>query len=251
MRLVGVAYGAIVAVLVVYASQPFAADFIVVIAGFVGLFALIGIASAVWSGARTRPWFWLVATVPGVMVLLFNSFYGPYALAHPADALSFATTLVILVAGITLITASLTAWLEIRRGRRLWDSGGRAGLVVAGLLGLVIGACLTSVLAAASTSTGAAIGQPPAATATVTAQNTRFLETRLDATSGQVLGIFVTNKDGFAHSFDVDALGVHVPLPAGATTFVALKPTAAGTVQFYCAVPGHRDAGMVGDIVVK
>jgi len=85
----------------------------------------------------------------------------------------------------------------------------------------------------------------------VTAERTKFLATGLEAKTGEVLGIFVTNKDGFAHSFDVDALGIHVPLPATSTTFVALKPTTTGTLQFYCAVPGHRDAGMVGAIAVK
>ena len=251
MAVVGVGYAAIVAVFVVYATQPFAADFIAVIAGFIVLFAVIGLASVAWTGARTRPWFWLVATAPGILVLLFNSFYGPYALAHPADALSFVTTLVVLVAGTLVILGSLTAWLDVRRGRRLWQVHGRAGFIVAGLAGLVAGACLTSVLAASSTSAGVALSQPPAETTSLTAQNTKFLETSLVATSGEVLGIFVTNKDGYAHSFDVDALGIHVPLPAASTTFVAINPTNAGTLQFYCAVPGHKDAGMVGTIAVK
>jgi uncharacterized cupredoxin-like copper-binding protein len=251
MGVVGVGYAAIVAVFVVYATQPFAADFMAVIAAFIVLFALIGLASVVWTGARTRSWFWLVATAPGILVLLFNGFYGPYALAHPADTLSFATTLVVLVAGILVIVGSLTAWLEVRRGRSLWQSQGRAGFVVVGVLGLVAGACLTSILAASSTSAGVALSQPPAETTSLTAQNTKFLETSLTAASGEVLGIYVTNKDGYAHSFDIDALGIHVPLPAASTTFVAIKPTGAGTLQFYCAVPGHKDAGMVGVIAVK
>jgi uncharacterized cupredoxin-like copper-binding protein len=113
------------------------------------------------------------------------------------------------------------------------------------VVGLVVGACLTSAAAASSTSAGTALGQPPATTALVTAQNTKFLDTSLEARSGEVLGVFVTNKDGYAHSFDVDVLGIHVPVPAHSTTFVAVKPTSAVSLQFYCAVPGHRDAGMV------
>jgi uncharacterized cupredoxin-like copper-binding protein len=251
MRLVGVGYAAIVAVFVVYATQPFAADFIVVIAAFIVLFTVVGLAAVAWAGALARPWFWLVSTAPGILVLLFNSFYGPYALAHPTDALSFVTTLVVLVAGILVVIASLTAWLEIRRGRLVWHARGRAGFIVAGVAGLVVGASLTSVLAASSSSAGTALGQPPARTVTVAAQNTRFLEASLEATSDEVLGIYVTNKDAYAHSFDLDALGIHVPLPAATTTFVAVMPTTAGALQFYCAVPCHRDAGMVGSIAVK
>ena len=173
------------------------------------------------------------------------------SLAHPADALSFVTTLSVLVAGILVVVGSLTAWLEVRRGRPLWQTRGRAGFVVAGVAGLVAGACLTSVLAASSTSAGTVLSEPPAATASVIAQNTKFLETPLAAKSGAVLGIFVTNKDGYPHSFDVDALGIHVPLPPASTTFIAVKPATAGVLQFFCAVPGHRDAGMAGTIAVQ
>jgi nitrite reductase (NO-forming) len=251
MRLVGAAYVVIIAVFIVYATQPFAADFIAVIVGFVVLFGVIGLASMAWAGARSRPWFWLVAMLPGVLVLLFNGFYAAYALGHPADALTFVTTLVVLVAGMLVVLGGLTAWLEVRRGRPLWEPRGRAGLVVVAVVASVSGACLTSLLAATSTSAGTALSQPPAATASVTAQDMRFLETALEAKTGEVLGIYVTNRDGYAHAFDVDALGIHVPMPATSTTFVALKPTAAGDLEFYCAVPGHKDAGMVGTINVE
>ncbi len=251
MRLVGAAYIVIIAVFLVYATQPFAADFIAVIIGFVVLFGVIGLASMAWAGARSRPWFWLVAMVPGVLVLLFNGFYAAYALGHPADAVSFVTTLVVLVAGMLVVLGGLTACLEVRRGRPLWESRGRAGLVVVAVVGSVTGACLTSLLAASSTSAGTALSQPPATTISVTAKDTRFLETTLEARAGEVLGVYVTNQDGYAHAFDVDALGIHIPVPANSTTFVALKPTAPGALEFYCAVPGHKDAGMVGTISIQ
>jgi uncharacterized cupredoxin-like copper-binding protein len=68
---------------------------------------------------------------------------------------------------------------------------------------------------------------------------------------GEVLGLFVTNNDGISHSFDVDSLDIHVDLPANSTTAIAIKPTEPGTLEFYCSVPGHREAGMVGTIDVK
>ena len=250
MRLVGPGYLAIVAVLAVYAAQPFAADFLVVLVAFILAFSVIGLASVAWNGARTRRWFWIVATLPGVLMLLFNGPFAPYALSHPADALSFGTTLLSIVAAALVIVGSLAAWREIGQRRELWEPGGRSSLVVASVAGIVLGACLTSIAAASSTSAGIALSGPPATTVTLTARNTRFLETALEARSGDVIGIFVTNSDGYAHSFDVDALAIHVALPAGSTTFVALKPTAAGRLEFYCAVPGHKDAGMVGSITV-
>jgi uncharacterized cupredoxin-like copper-binding protein len=42
-----------------------------------------------------------------------------------------------------------------------------------------------------------------------------------------------------------------VQLPPESTTAVAIKPTAPGSLEFYCSVPGHRDAGMVGTINIE
>lgn len=249
MVLVGAAYAVIAATFLAFATQPFAADFLVVIAGLVILFAAIGVAAVAWPGARTRPWFWILAAVLGIVVLLLNGFHAPYALTHPADALTFVTTLAVLVAGVLAIIGSLTAWREVRGGRPIWHVRGRAGLIVAGVVGLVLGASVTSVFAAASTGTGPALSAPPAATATLLAKDTAFVG-QLEAATGQVLGIFVTNADPYAHSFDVDELAIHVALPPASTTFVALEPTRDGQVPFYCGVPGHKDAGMVGTITV-
>ena len=68
---------------------------------------------------------------------------------------------------------------------------------------------------------------------------------------GDVLGIFVINRDPYGHSFDIDSLGIHVALPPNSTTAVAIKPTAAGNLEFYCSIPGHKAAGMVGTIAVQ
>ncbi len=249
MSVVGAAYAVIAATFLVFAAQPFAADFLAVISAFVVLFVVMGLASVAWPGARVRPWFWLVSTVVGLLVLLFNGFYAPYALTHPADALTFVTTLGVVVAGILVIVGSVTAWREVRGAGVVWDARGRAGLVVAGVVGLVLGASATSVFAAASMATGPAISEPPATTATLLARDTVFVGT-LEAASGEVLGILVTNEDPYAHSFDIDALAIHVPLPPSSTTFVAVQPTKGGPLPFYCGVPGHKDAGMVGTIAV-
>ncbi len=132
MRVVGLGYAAVVAVFVAYAFQPYAADFILVIAGFIVLFGVIGLASVLWAGSTRRPWFWLLAMVPGLLALLSGGSYGPYALTHPADTVAFVTTLLSLMGGLMIVFGSVTAWLEVRRGRSLWSSSGRAGPILAG-----------------------------------------------------------------------------------------------------------------------
>jgi len=37
----------------------------------------------------------------------------------------------------------------------------------------------------------------------------------------------------------------------GATNTMEFTPTKPGTHEFFCAVPGHKDAGMKGTLVVK
>ena len=249
MRLVGAAYLGMIAVLATYLPQPFAADFVIVLVVFIALYAAIALAT-LWSGATRRSWIWLLAAVGGGVMLLFDGPFAPYALMHPADAFAFVTSLVAMVAAVVAIVAGVVAWREVRSGHESWEARGRAGLVLGTIVGIVVGASLTSVAAASSASPGIALNGPPATTATLTALNTTFVEKTLPGKAGDVLGVFVTNKDGYAHAFDIDALGIHVALPADSTTFVAIRPTAAGQLQFYCGVPGHKDAGMAGTIDV-
>jgi hypothetical protein len=54
------------------------------------------------------------------------------------------------------------------------------------------------------------------------------------------------------HDFTVDELEVHVPVAPGETVEVTIPEDAApGEYKFYCSVPGHEAAGMVGTLVVE
>ena len=44
---------------------------------------------------------------------------------------------------------------------------------------------------------------------------------------------------------------VHVVASAGGESTVEFIPDAPGEYEFYCAVAGHREAGMVGKLIVK
>ena len=109
-------------------------------------------------------------------------------------------------------------------------------------------AAVAAVLAVAT-----AVGPGPATAAgggalTVDMANAAFEPTALTAPSGQVT-IQVVNRDLFWHSLTIDQPAVNVDVPVGGArrlTFT-LPP---GTYQFYCRVPGHRQAGMVGTLTV-
>ena len=44
---------------------------------------------------------------------------------------------------------------------------------------------------------------------------------------------------------------LHVAVPMGTTGKLQFTPSKPGTYEFYCSVTGHKEAGMVGTLVVK
>jgi uncharacterized cupredoxin-like copper-binding protein/mono/diheme cytochrome c family protein len=58
------------------------------------------------------------------------------------------------------------------------------------------------------------------------------------------------NDGASAHNFSIDELGIDVDIAPGETaqTVINAEP---GTYEYYCNVPGHREAGMVGTLVVE
>jgi uncharacterized cupredoxin-like copper-binding protein len=40
-------------------------------------------------------------------------------------------------------------------------------------------------------------------------------------------------------------------MAAGKPALALFTPTTTGTYSFYCGVPGHREAGMVGTLIVE
>jgi uncharacterized cupredoxin-like copper-binding protein len=48
----------------------------------------------------------------------------------------------------------------------------------------------------------------------------------------------------------IDELGVDILLAPGDTEVVSVTVDHAGTIQYICSIPGHEEAGMVGEIVV-
>lgn len=49
----------------------------------------------------------------------------------------------------------------------------------------------------------------------------------------------------------MDTYALHLAVAAGKRAQIDFRPTQAGDYEFYCAVAGHRDAGMRGTIHVE
>jgi uncharacterized cupredoxin-like copper-binding protein len=58
------------------------------------------------------------------------------------------------------------------------------------------------------------------------------------------------NEGAAPHNFSIDELEIDVDIDPGAQEEVVINAPA-GEYEFYCNVPGHREAGMVGTLVVE
>jgi plastocyanin len=77
-----------------------------------------------------------------------------------------------------------------------------------------------------------------------------FEETELTAPAGEIT-ITLTNASAVPHNVAVDgAEGVSDTIQDGGTAELTVD-LPAGTYEYYCDVPGHREAGMVGNLTVQ
>ena len=139
---------------------------------------------------------------------------------------------------------------------RLWVS--RVGLG----LGLSLAAACSSPL-----------GGAPAMALPVEAMEFAFTPATLEVTAGQPVALTLTNSGTLEHDFSIlefpieGAAGtdggmdhdmgemaeqpdLHAAAGAGQSATLEFTPSKPGTYEFYCTVAGHKEAGMVGTLVV-
>jgi len=80
------------------------------------------------------------------------------------------------------------------------------------------------------------------------AGNFFFSPNSLTVAKGQQVKFNIQNT-GF-HTFTIDELGVNISLSGSGNYTAEFTPTQSGTFEYYCAVPGHREGGMFGNLKV-
>jgi uncharacterized cupredoxin-like copper-binding protein len=85
----------------------------------------------------------------------------------------------------------------------------------------------------------------------VTARDLSFTPTELDIPAVGTTRIVLRNQGFVVHNLTVDALGIQAVAPRGGVAEVTLTDPPPGRYEFYCSVSGHREAGMVGTLVVS
>jgi uncharacterized cupredoxin-like copper-binding protein len=214
--------------------------------------AIISALSLVVAGVCATRWRWaphlavvwsVLSHIPGLEPI-------SYDLTHPAETGTFIATLLSLAFLIVAIVAGVAAIIygdrQVAKGRvPHWLMGFLISMAT-----FVLGASAV----AAIPSFGATAGLNPEALAALpalTARNFLFEQPTITAKVGETVILRLDNADTTIHYFDIDAFDVHVPMPSGESAVALFKPTAPSTYTFYCGVPGHREAGMQGTLVVE
>ncbi|HXY90999.1 MAG TPA: plastocyanin/azurin family copper-binding protein [Acidimicrobiia bacterium] len=91
--------------------------------------------------------------------------------------------------------------------------------------------------------------KPGARQITVDAQNYDFKPNNLTVKAGENIAIKLHSEDSL-HNFTIQNKGLVVSVDPGKTATGGFTLAKAGKYTFYCSIPGHRAAGMVGTITV-
>lgn len=78
-----------------------------------------------------------------------------------------------------------------------------------------------------------------------------FSPQRIEIPAGRKVEFKLTNSGRLEHDISADGIGFHIHLMSAERLAFESGPFAAGEYDFFCSVAGHREAGMVGKIVVK
>ena len=209
--------------------------------------------AALVAGIRRR-WAPLLGSLYWLLFIAANAPYLGHDLAHPEFFSGFSFSVVLLLPAMAGLAAGIGATMQnyrageagaVEKSIPRWFS---VGLTASAALGL--GAILTAAIARSSASAGVS-AETLASLPAVTTLNHQFGQSELRAQVGQTVALRLDNQDASGHSFDIDELDLHVSMPPGQAALALFKADTAGTYTFYCAVPGHREAGMVGTLIVE
>ncbi len=87
---------------------------------------------------------------------------------------------------------------------------------------------------------------------TVTATEFKFDPATINAAPGQTINLTVKNAGTTQHTWVLNAANVKLTIdPGKSVNQMFTAPATAGTYQYECDIAGHKEAGMVGQLIVK
>lgn len=153
-----------------------------------------------------------------------------------------------------ILSAGITGFLLSANGVQFPMPAPRAGMMAGP--GMAVPAVQAPALAQAQAQAPAAASAP--VEVKVVATDLKFTPPTLQAKVGQPVKIVLENKGMIEHDIafptikaDKDAATLKAVAKAGQTATLEFTPTAKGTYEYICTIPGHKEAGMKGTITVS
>ncbi|MDF2762925.1 MAG: halocyanin precursor-like protein, partial [Thermomicrobiales bacterium] len=85
---------------------------------------------------------------------------------------------------------------------------------------------------------------------TVESYDIYFEPSELSIPADTEVTVSLPNEGVTLHNFSIDELGISVDIAPGATEETVINAPA-GEYEYYCNVPGHKPAGMLGTLTVQ
>ena len=166
----------------------------------------------------------------------------PAAFSNAVNHSSLGSTLLPGILGTTAVVGLLgAAGFLISRGNQSAGSRPARGVAALALAVILVVAGVAAATASSTSASGNAI--------VIAATNARFSATTLTANHGTVTVDF-TNNDLFWHTFTVPALSVDIRAPVKGSRQLSFSAPP-GSYEFFCAIPGHKQIGMKGTLIIQ
>jgi uncharacterized cupredoxin-like copper-binding protein len=99
------------------------------------------------------------------------------------------------------------------------------------------------------------VGCAHPSSATLRLSEFRVSPGQLNVAAGKPVTLALVNSGKIEHNWMLDhaagAVPIHVVLASGEGTSVTFTPETTGTFRYWCTIPGHAPAGMVGTLIVE
>jgi nitrite reductase (NO-forming) len=89
-----------------------------------------------------------------------------------------------------------------------------------------------------------------ASTTEIDLQDIKFVPDTFSVPANTPTKVTLKNTGAAPHNFSIDQLNIKQDVAPGQTVEIEINAPA-GTYQYYCDVPGHKEAGMVGTLTVQ
>ena len=89
-----------------------------------------------------------------------------------------------------------------------------------------------------------------ARTITIIATEFGFEPASIELQAGEPVNIMLVNEGVIDHELQIEDFDFHVHALPGESAMAGFTPEVSGTYEFACLLPGHYEAGMIGDLEV-